>query len=89
MLAWTIEAGGEVNNILMKIPSKEFILVCDEWKGRLRECINRAGGYIEINQLSSLDLVCTGQSYCVKGLSAPLCFRDKCHNQCGGQTMEI
>jgi hypothetical protein len=37
---------GEMNDILMKIPFDEFILVFDEWKCRLRECVNRGGEYL-------------------------------------------
>jgi hypothetical protein len=64
--ASAIEVRGEMNDILMKIPFDEFILVFDEWKCRLRECIDRGGEYLSTGQLSSLALVRAGKSYGTK-----------------------
>jgi hypothetical protein len=44
--ASAIEERTEVNNILMNIHFDDFILIFDEWKCRLRECIDRGGEYL-------------------------------------------
>jgi hypothetical protein len=60
-----------VNTIFSTIPREEFISMFDEWKSRLRECIDRGGKYLQIDSLSSLYLICPGNFYRANGLNAP------------------
>jgi hypothetical protein len=54
-----IEALLAVNTMFSTIPC-EFITVFDEWKSRLRECIDRGWEYLETHSLSSLYLIRSG-----------------------------
>jgi hypothetical protein len=41
-----IEVMTEINTILSKIPLEIFILIFDEWKCTVRECIEKEGEYL-------------------------------------------
>jgi hypothetical protein len=60
-----------MNTIFSTIPHEEFISVFNEWKSRLRECIDRGGEYLYPDSLSSIYFIRSGNFYRANGLDAP------------------